>query len=225
MGCHSSIMSLASSLSLVLLASAAVSASVSAPQVQATAYTESLCPDCIGFIGGSWWDVWNTPGVGYGTSVGDGLGIVSFDQVVFGNAKIDPVSGNITCQHGADECTFNVLQVFVQFEPTCSVSLVVSLFPFSHSFPESDFKTSLFPISTGLCNRCGRASGFVASVCALPRGAWSRPGPVRRCVRRRRRPQLIGHVGDRRVPRRRTRSGAAPSGRQANRLSRVWLMW
>ena len=104
-------MSLASSLSLVLLASAAASASASAPQVQATAYTESLCPDCIGFIGGAWWDVWNTPGVGYGTSVGDGLGIVSFDQVVFGNAKIDPVSGNITCQHGADECTFNVLQV------------------------------------------------------------------------------------------------------------------
>lgn len=59
-------------------------------------YSESLCPDCIAYVAADWWDVWNTKGVGYGSSPGDGEGIVSWNQVVYGNAKT--AGTKITCQ-------------------------------------------------------------------------------------------------------------------------------
>lgn len=37
-------------------------------------------------------------------------GIINYTQVVWGNARLSP-SGQITCQHGAEECKMNILQV------------------------------------------------------------------------------------------------------------------
>ena len=93
--------------------------------MNSTLYSESLCPDCIGFETGAWWDVYNTPGVGYGTTLGDGLGIVSFGQVSFGNARRDPTTGKITCQHGASECLFNTLEA-------CAIVHATPFVPFIH---------------------------------------------------------------------------------------------
>ena len=47
--------------------------------------------------------MWSLKGVG-------GLdGIIKFDQVVWGNARLSP-DGTITCQHGAAECDLNIMQ-------------------------------------------------------------------------------------------------------------------
>ena len=99
---------IASILLVALLYQPTAAALASAPQVKVTAYTESLCPDTIHFITKAWFDVWNLQGVGYGQSIGDGQGIISWNQVVWGNAHIDP-AGNITCQHGPNECKYNIL--------------------------------------------------------------------------------------------------------------------
>ena len=75
-----------------------------APKVNVTLYSESLCPDCIDFITGAWTTVWNTPGVG-GVD-----GIIEWNQVVFGNAKVSKNNATITCQHGPEECSMNTAQ-------------------------------------------------------------------------------------------------------------------
>lgn len=81
-----------------------------APQVNVTLYSESLCPDCLHFILGAWWTVWNTAGVGYGKTVGDGAGIIAWNNVVWGNARLSPDNKTVTCQHGTEECTYNTLE-------------------------------------------------------------------------------------------------------------------
>ena len=48
--------------------------------------------------------------------VGGPAGIINWDQVIFGNARLSPDNKTITCQHGAPECDFNLLQ-------TCAVEL------------------------------------------------------------------------------------------------------
>ena len=53
---------------------------------------------------------YTTKGIGYGTTVGDGQGIVNFKMVSFGNAQITPDNSTITCQHGPNECLGNVLE-------------------------------------------------------------------------------------------------------------------
>jgi hypothetical protein len=64
----------------------------------------------VHFETGVWNKAWLTPGIGYGTKVGDGKGIISFNQVSFGNARITPDNKTITCQHGPTECLFNTLE-------------------------------------------------------------------------------------------------------------------
>jgi len=81
-----------------------------AAQVNSTLYSESLCPDCVHFETGVWIKAYNTPGIGYETKVGDGKGIVSFNAVSFGNARISPDNSTITCQHGPTECLYNTLE-------------------------------------------------------------------------------------------------------------------
>ena len=61
-----------------------------AAQVSSTLYSESLCPDCVHFETGVWNKAYLTAGIGYGAVVGDGKGILAFNQVSFGNAKITP---------------------------------------------------------------------------------------------------------------------------------------
>ena len=81
---------------LIAASAAAAAASLRAPwkldaaQVSSTLYSESLCPDCVHFETGVWNKAYVTKGIGYGTAVGDGQGILSFAQVSFGNAKITP---------------------------------------------------------------------------------------------------------------------------------------
>ena len=55
------------------------------------------------YITTSWWDLWQTPGVGGAD------GIINWGQVVWGNARLAP-DGTITCQHGPAECDLNIMQ-------------------------------------------------------------------------------------------------------------------
>lgn len=48
--------------------------------------------------------------MGYGTTVGDGKGIISWRMVPYGNARISADNKTITCQHGAKECVGNTLE-------------------------------------------------------------------------------------------------------------------
>jgi len=90
-----------------------------APPVNVTLYSESLCPDCIHFITGVWWSVYSTPDV---------AAIITWNQVVFGNAQI--VSNtSITCQHGATECKDNIAQSCAQHVSGGNVS---AWLPFIH---------------------------------------------------------------------------------------------
>lgn len=90
-----------------------------AAPVTVTLYSESLCPDCIHFITGVWWQVYSTPDV---------AAIISWNQVVFGNAQI--VSNtSITCQHGATECKDNLAQTCAQHVAGGNVS---AWLPFIH---------------------------------------------------------------------------------------------
>jgi interferon gamma-inducible protein 30 len=102
--------------------------SLDAAQVNTTLYSESLCPDCVHFETGVWNKAWLTPGIGYGTKVGDGKGIISFNQVSFGNARITPDNKTITCQHGPTECLFNTLEACaIKMYPAAFVPFVVCL--------------------------------------------------------------------------------------------------
>lgn len=102
-----------------------------AAQVRSVFYSESLCPDCVHFATGVWSKAYRTQGIGYGSTVGDGQGIVTFAQVSFGNAKITPDNKTITCQHGPTECLYNTLEACADAHyPTngASVPFVVCLY-------------------------------------------------------------------------------------------------
>lgn len=119
-------MKLSASLAAALGASVALAAP--APQVNVTLYSESLCPDCVHFIDGVWWEAYNTQGIGYGAKKGDGQGIIAFNQVVWGNARLSADNKTVTCQHGATECLYNTLE-------SCAVShypAVAQWLPFIH---------------------------------------------------------------------------------------------
>ena len=111
-----------------LRAAAAAPWRLDAAQVPSTLYSESLCPDCVHFETGVWNKAYLTQGIGYGSVVGDGQGIVTFSQVSFGNAKITPDNQTITCQHGATECLYNTLEACaIQHYPQAFVPFVVCL--------------------------------------------------------------------------------------------------
>lgn len=42
--------------------------------------------------------------------MGDGQGIINFEMVPYGNARISADNKTITCQHGAKECVGNTLE-------------------------------------------------------------------------------------------------------------------
>lgn len=111
-----------------LRAAAAAAWKLDAAQVPSTLYSESLCPDCVHFETGVWNKAYLTKGIGYGTVVGDGQGILSFSQVSFGNAKITPDNKTITCQHGPTECLYNTLEACaIAHYPKAFVPFVVCL--------------------------------------------------------------------------------------------------
>ena len=47
-----------------------------AAQVRSVFYSESLCPDCVHFATGVWSKAYRTQGIGYGSTVGDGQGMI-----------------------------------------------------------------------------------------------------------------------------------------------------
>ena len=89
---------------LAALAAVAKAFEADAPQINVTFYGESYCPDCLNFATTTWWQVWNTAGVGYRAKVGDGKGIINWNMVPYGNARITSDNKTITCQHGTKEC-------------------------------------------------------------------------------------------------------------------------
>ena len=99
-----------------------------AGQLNVTLYSESLCPDCIHFETGVWSKAWTTPGIGYGSVVGDGNGIINFKMVSYGNARITPDNATITCQHGANECLYNTLEsCAIAHYPSSFVPFIICL--------------------------------------------------------------------------------------------------
>lgn len=109
-----------------------------APQVNSTLYSESLCPDCVDFETNVWKQAYNTKGIGYETTVGDNRGIVSFNQVSFGNARISADNKTITCQHGPNECLYNILEsCVIAHYPASFVPFVYCL---SDSYPNFSTK-------------------------------------------------------------------------------------
>eukprot|EP00873_Tetraselmis_striata_P034436 jgi/Tetstr1/454700/TSEL_041586.t1 len=66
-------------------------------KVKVAFYTESLCPDCRNFTLGA-----------LATAFDDGVAdIMDVELVPFGNARREPDTGELICQHGPLECTFN----------------------------------------------------------------------------------------------------------------------
>ncbi|XP_023764295.1 gamma-interferon-responsive lysosomal thiol protein [Lactuca sativa] len=70
-----------------------------AEKVQVTVYYESLCPYCENFIVNYLIDVF-TEGID---------AIADVKLFPYGNAKVN-ANGNITCQHGEQECVFNTIE-------------------------------------------------------------------------------------------------------------------
>lgn len=115
--------------------------------------SESLCPDCIHFIEGVWWKAYNTQGLGYGKTVGDEAGIISFNNVVYGNARISPDNATITCQHGAQECLYNTLEACV----LAHYPAVKDWLPMNYCLESA---ISGGTISTKVAQKCATAGGL-----------------------------------------------------------------
>jgi interferon, gamma-inducible protein 30 len=90
----------------VLLAVFAAVAADAVPKVSVGLYVESLCPYCRRFITDTFAKTLDAAGV---------KDVIDVAFVPWGNAKL--VDGNVTCQHGADECVGNIIQVPPSAQP------------------------------------------------------------------------------------------------------------
>lgn len=70
-------------------------------RVKVTAYVESLCIGCQGFMNEQL----------YPTFLALGDQVMDLDVVVFGNSLIDTKAKSVECQHGAAECDANIYEL------------------------------------------------------------------------------------------------------------------
>uniref|UniRef100_A0AC35UFB0 Saposin A-type domain-containing protein n=1 Tax=Rhabditophanes sp. KR3021 TaxID=114890 RepID=A0AC35UFB0_9BILA len=80
---------------------------------------ESLCPDCQEYIAGPLFDVY--------TAFKD---YIELELIPYGNAKRDPKTDQLTCQHGPEECVLNKFQ-------NCAVHFLDRSFEFVYCFENS----------------------------------------------------------------------------------------
>jgi interferon gamma-inducible protein 30 len=113
--------------------------------LQITVLSESLCPDCMQFIGGSFSDA----------IVADGIDkLVNITIVPFGNAREKQVGDKyeFTCQHGTKECLGNAIQncLFAHVEKKTAQKVMVCL----------DSKIQTGDTWENVVAACGTASGI-----------------------------------------------------------------
>lgn len=86
---------------IVLIAILAVISAQTYPNVKVELYYEALCPGCISFISGPLTSVLGKQ---------DLYDIIDLVLVPYGNTKANN-DGSYTCQHGADECASDVIEL------------------------------------------------------------------------------------------------------------------
>lgn len=97
--------------------------------------------------------MWNTAGVGYGSKPGDGQGIIAWNQVVWGNAKLAADNTTITCQHGPQECTWNTMEACALKHYPDAADWV----PFLHCLED---KAAGSGITAAVARKCAEGAGL-----------------------------------------------------------------
>jgi hypothetical protein len=99
-----------------LISSSIISALSEAPPVPVELYFEALCPGCQDFTTGPLKRVLEKP---------DMVEIMTLKLVPYGNTKKN-ADGTFTCQHGADECASDALELCTEYKLSGSLSSISS---------------------------------------------------------------------------------------------------